>query len=80
MFLSHRMRRLEVSLSGLYFCGDFSNAPTSCSVKYLRGYKLFFELISIIDLTEVLLAPFSVSTAAQSPVLRADSLPIARWS
>jgi hypothetical protein len=33
--------------------GDFSNAPTRCSVKCLWGYKLFFDLIFIVDLARV---------------------------
>jgi hypothetical protein len=31
-------------------CCDFLNAPTRCSVKWLLGYKLFFDLIFVIDL------------------------------
>jgi hypothetical protein len=49
-FLSHRIKRLEGSWFKLLSCSDFSNAPTRCSVKFLLGYKLFFDLIFIIDL------------------------------
>jgi hypothetical protein len=30
--------------------GDFLNASTRCSVKYLRGYKSIFDLIFIASL------------------------------
>jgi hypothetical protein len=44
-----------------------------CSVKYLRVYKLFFnQFLSSISHV-VLLAPFCVSAAFPSPVLRANS-------
>jgi hypothetical protein len=33
--------------------GDFLNTPIRCSVKYLRGYKLSFDLIFIVDLARV---------------------------
>jgi hypothetical protein len=34
----------------LHFHGVFSNTSAKCSVKYLWGYKMFFDLILIIDL------------------------------
>jgi hypothetical protein len=48
---SHRTKRLEDSWFKSLSCGNFPNTPTRCSVKCLKGYKLFFELISIVDLT-----------------------------
>jgi hypothetical protein len=30
--------------------GGFLNAPIRSSVKWLRGYKLFFDLVFIVDL------------------------------
>jgi hypothetical protein len=43
--LSHQIKRFEDSWFKSFFRGDFSNAPTRCSVKCLWGYKLFFDLI-----------------------------------
>jgi hypothetical protein len=48
----------DKNLEGLAFNllsrGDFPNAPTRYSVKCLRGYKLFFDLILIVDLARSL--------------------------
>jgi hypothetical protein len=40
---------LSCRIESLSRC-DFLNAPTRCSVKWLLGYKLFFDLIFVIDL------------------------------
>jgi hypothetical protein len=53
-FLSHRIKRLEDSWFKLLFCDDFSNTSIKCLVKYLWGYKLFFESIFIVDLARSL--------------------------
>jgi hypothetical protein len=47
-------------------------------VKYLRGYKLFFESILSSISHVVLLASFRVSATVSNPVPKADSLSIAR--
>jgi hypothetical protein len=66
-------RKSQVLWSKWFSRGSFSNTPTRCSVKCLRGYKLFFESISCV----VLLAPFRASATVPSPVLRADNFAIA---
>jgi hypothetical protein len=43
--LSHRIESLEDLWSKLFSHGSFPNTPTRCSVKCLRGDKLFFESI-----------------------------------
>jgi hypothetical protein len=43
--LSHRIKSLEDLWSKSFSCGSFPNTPIKCSVKYLRGDKLFFESI-----------------------------------
>jgi hypothetical protein len=43
--LSHRIKSLEDLWSKLFSRGSFSNTSIKCSVKYLRGDKLFFESI-----------------------------------
>jgi hypothetical protein len=48
--LSHRIESLEDLWSKSFSRGSFPNTPTRCSVKCLRGGKLFFELISVVDL------------------------------
>jgi hypothetical protein len=49
VLLSYRIKRLEDSWSKSFFRGSFLNTPTKC--KCLRGYKLFFESIFVVDLT-----------------------------
>jgi hypothetical protein len=51
VLLSHRIKRLEDSRSKSFFRGSFSNTPTRSSVKWLRGDKLFFESIFVVDLS-----------------------------
>jgi hypothetical protein len=51
LLLSHQIKSLKDSWSKLFFRGSFMNTSTSCSVKYLRGDKLFFESIFVIDLS-----------------------------
>jgi hypothetical protein len=51
--------------------------PTKCSVKCLRGDKLFFESILLSISRVVLLATFCDSAMVLSPVPRADSFAIA---
>jgi hypothetical protein len=41
LFLSPRIKRLEFSLSELYFHDGFPNTPVRCSVKCVRGLELF---------------------------------------
>jgi hypothetical protein len=43
--LSHRIESLEDLWSKSFSRGSFPNTPTRCSVKCLRGDKLFFESI-----------------------------------
>jgi hypothetical protein len=50
--LSYWIKRLKILRSKLHSHGDFLNALISCSVKCLRGYKLFFDLISVVDLVQ----------------------------
>jgi hypothetical protein len=51
LLLSHQIKSLKDSWSKSFFHSSFTNTRTSCSVKCLRGDKLFFELIFIIDLS-----------------------------
>jgi hypothetical protein len=48
--LSRRIKIFDDSLFKLLSHGGFLDASTRCSVKYLCGYKLFFDLIFIVDL------------------------------
>jgi hypothetical protein len=41
------------------FHGDFLNTLTSCSMKCLQGYKLFFDPIFVVDLTRGLASTVS---------------------
>jgi hypothetical protein len=54
MFLSCRIKNLEVLWFQLFSSGDFSNALTRSSVKCIRGLKLSFDLIFITSLTRIL--------------------------
>jgi hypothetical protein len=54
LLLSHRIKRIDDSWFKSFFYGDFSNASTRCSVKCLRGHKLFFDLIFAVDFTRIL--------------------------
>jgi hypothetical protein len=51
MILESPINRLEDLRFKLFSNGCFPNAPTRCSVKCLKVYKLFFDLIFIVDLT-----------------------------
>jgi hypothetical protein len=53
-FLSHRIKKLEDLWFKLLFYGDFLNVATRCSMKFLWGYKLLFDLILIVDLARIL--------------------------
>jgi hypothetical protein len=73
VLLSHRIESLEDLWSKSFSRGSFSNTPTRCSVKCLRGYKLFSTRFFSSISHEALLAPFRVSAVVPSPVLRTDS-------
>jgi hypothetical protein len=51
MILESPINKLEDLRFKLFLNGCFSNTPTRCSVKCLKVYKLFFDLIFIVDLT-----------------------------
>jgi hypothetical protein len=50
LFLSRRIEKLKVLLFKLVSYDDFLNTSSRCSVKYLWGYRLFFDLIFVINL------------------------------
>jgi hypothetical protein len=50
LLLSYRIKKLEDSWFKLLFRSDFLNTPTRYSVKCIRGHKLFFDSIFIVDL------------------------------
>jgi hypothetical protein len=54
LFLSRRVKWLEGSWFKLLSHSDFLNTPNRCSVKWLWGYKLLFDLIFVVDLARVL--------------------------
>jgi hypothetical protein len=51
VLLSHWIESLEDLWSKSFSRGSFPNTPTKCSVKYLRGYNLFFVSILLVDLS-----------------------------
>jgi hypothetical protein len=51
LLLSYRIKKLEDLWSKSFFRGHFAKTHTRCSVKCLRGDKLFFELIFVVDLS-----------------------------
>jgi hypothetical protein len=53
VFLSYRIKKLEVSWFQMFFSNGFSNALVTCSVKCIRGLELSFGLIFINNLTRV---------------------------
>jgi hypothetical protein len=53
-FLSYRIKRFEDLWFKSFSCSNFSNAFTKDSVKYLLGYKLFFDPNFVVDLTRSL--------------------------
>jgi hypothetical protein len=50
MILELSDKKIESSWFKSFFHSDFLNASIRCSVKYLCGYKLFFDPIFVIDL------------------------------
>jgi hypothetical protein len=50
LFLNCWIEKLKVLLFKLVTYGDFLNTPSRCSVKCLWGYRLFFDLIFVINL------------------------------
>jgi hypothetical protein len=73
VLLSDRIESIEYLWSKSFSRGSFPNTPTSCSVKYLRGYKLFLTRFFSSISHKALLAPFRVSAVVPSLVLRTDS-------
>jgi hypothetical protein len=53
LFFSYRIKKLEFFYFQPFSHGGFLNTSERCSVKYLRGLKLIFGLIFIVNLTRV---------------------------
>jgi hypothetical protein len=56
MILESPAKRLEDLWFKLLSRSDFLNALIRCSVKCLRGYKLFFDSIYVVDLARILIS------------------------
>jgi hypothetical protein len=84
LFLSHRIRKLEVSWSLLHSHGGFPNSSARCSVKCVRGVELPFDsFLTVVVFHVTLLASIPVFHCVfviPNLVLMTDSFSIAMQS